>query len=150
MGLVQDTPVSTKMISNECMIYHMKVHIFSYNLGPKKFSKSRIHIFPNYGQTDSKTAIVNNNSNVLIIQGVPAQYNFTQYDPGIVRFKIVLNSTNSPIQYGFLPFFSKNSLSKSTFYVLSTSPHLVRFLNSTIPWEPKIRTIRGPPVLHIT
>ena len=58
MGLVQDTPVSTKMIFNECMIYHMKVHIFSYNLGPKKFSKSRIHIFPNYGQTDSKTAIV--------------------------------------------------------------------------------------------
>ena len=58
MGLVQDTPVSTMMIFNECMIYHMKVHIFSYNLGPKKFSKSRIHIFPNYGQTDSKTAIV--------------------------------------------------------------------------------------------
>ena len=24
----------------------------------KKFSKSRIHILPNYGQTDSKTAIV--------------------------------------------------------------------------------------------
>ena len=58
MGHVQDTPVLTKMILNECMMYHMKVHIFSYNLGPKKFSKSRIHIFPNYGQTDSKTAIV--------------------------------------------------------------------------------------------
>ena len=58
MGHVQDTPVSTKMILNECMIYHMKVHIFSYNLDPKIFSKSRIHIFPNYGQTDSKTAIV--------------------------------------------------------------------------------------------
>ena len=43
---------------NECMIYHMKVHIFSYNLGPKKFSKSRICILPNYEQTDSKTAIV--------------------------------------------------------------------------------------------
>ena len=43
---------------NECMIYHMKVHIFSYNLGPKNFSKSRICILPNYEQTDSKTAIV--------------------------------------------------------------------------------------------
>ena len=58
MGLVQDTPVSTKMILNECMIYHMKVHIVSYNLGQKKISKSRIHILPNYEQTDSKTAIV--------------------------------------------------------------------------------------------
>ena len=55
---VQDTPVSTKMILNECMIYHMKVHIVSYNLDPKKISKSRIHVLPNYGQTDSKTAIV--------------------------------------------------------------------------------------------
>ena len=55
---VQDTPVSAKMILNECMIYHMKVHIVSYNLDQKKFSKSRIHILPNYGQTDSKTAIV--------------------------------------------------------------------------------------------
>ena len=35
--LVQDTPVSTKMILNECMAYHMKVHIVSYNLGQKKF-----------------------------------------------------------------------------------------------------------------
>ena len=58
MGHVQDTPVSTKMILNECMIYHMKVHIVSYDLGQKKISKSRIHILPNYGQTDSKTAIV--------------------------------------------------------------------------------------------
>ena len=58
MGLVQDTPVSTKMILNECMIYHMKVHIVSYNLGQKFFSKSRNHILPNYGQTESKTAIV--------------------------------------------------------------------------------------------
>ena len=37
MGHVQDTPVLTKMILNEYMMYHMKVHIFSYNLGPKKF-----------------------------------------------------------------------------------------------------------------
>ena len=59
MGLVQDTPVSTKMILNECMIiYHMKVSIVSYNLGQKKIPKSRIHILPNYGQTDSKTDIV--------------------------------------------------------------------------------------------
>ena len=58
MSHVQDTPVSTKMILNECMIYHVKVHIVSYNLDPKKMSKSRIHILPNYGQTDSKTAIV--------------------------------------------------------------------------------------------
>ena len=37
MGHVQDTPVSAKMILNECMIYHMKVNIVSYNLGPKKW-----------------------------------------------------------------------------------------------------------------
>ena len=58
MGHVQDTPVLTKMILNECIIYHMKVHVVSYNLGQKKISKSRIHILPNYEQTDSKTAIV--------------------------------------------------------------------------------------------
>ena len=46
----------------------------------------------------------------------------------------------------FCLLFSKNSLSKSTFNVLSTSPCLVQFLNSTIPWEHKICTIRGPPV----
>ena len=33
MGHVQDSPVSTNMIPNEYMIYHMKVHIVSYNLG---------------------------------------------------------------------------------------------------------------------
>ena len=58
MGHVQDSPVSTKMILDECMIYHMKVHIVSYSLDPKKFSKSNIHISPNYERTDSKTAIV--------------------------------------------------------------------------------------------
>ena len=58
MSHLQDNPVSTKMTLNECMIYHMKVHIVSYDLGQKKISKSRIHILPNYGQTDSKTAIV--------------------------------------------------------------------------------------------
>jgi hypothetical protein len=44
---------SLNMISNECMKYHMKVHIVSYNLAPKK-----IHLLPIYGQTDSKPAIV--------------------------------------------------------------------------------------------
>ena len=59
MGHVQDTPVSTKMILNECMIYHMKVITYSQlQFGPKKISKSRIHILPNYEQKDSKTAIV--------------------------------------------------------------------------------------------
>ena len=58
MGHVQDTPVSTSMISNVCMICHMKVHIVSYNLDQKKFSKSKIHTLPNYEQTDLKTAIV--------------------------------------------------------------------------------------------
>ena len=38
----------------------MKVHIVSYNLDQKKFSKSKIHILPNYEQTDLKTAIVTN------------------------------------------------------------------------------------------
>ena len=32
----QDTSVSTNMISNKCMIYHMKVRIVNYDLGPKK------------------------------------------------------------------------------------------------------------------
>ena len=32
MGHVQDTPVSTKMILNEFNIYHVKLHIISYNL----------------------------------------------------------------------------------------------------------------------
>ena len=34
-------------------------------------------------------------------------------------------------------------------YLTSASPRLVRFLNSTIPWEPKIRTIWGPPVFSL-
>ena len=58
MGHVQDSHVATTMISNESMIYHMKIHIASYKLGLKKISKSKIHILPNYEQTDLKTAIV--------------------------------------------------------------------------------------------
>ena len=46
MGHVQDTPVSTNSISNECKIYHKTVHIVRYDLGPKKMSKSKIHILP--------------------------------------------------------------------------------------------------------
>ena len=57
IGHVQDTPVSTSMISNECMICHMKVHIVSYNLDQKKISKSKIHILPVSEQTDLKTAM---------------------------------------------------------------------------------------------
>ena len=63
IGHVQDTPVSTSMISSECMICHMKVHIVSYNLDQKKFSKSKIHILPNYEQMNLKTAIVHNGVN---------------------------------------------------------------------------------------
>ena len=36
----------------------MKVHMVSYDLGQKEISKSKIHILPNYEQTDLKTAIV--------------------------------------------------------------------------------------------
>ena len=37
MGHVQDPPVSTNMNSIVCMIYHMKLHMFGYNLGQKFF-----------------------------------------------------------------------------------------------------------------
>ena len=57
MGHVQDTHVSTSIISNVCMICHMKVHIVSCNLDQKKFSKSKIHILPD-DQTNLRTAIV--------------------------------------------------------------------------------------------
>ena len=58
MGHVQDPPVSTNMISIVCMIYHMKVHMFGYNLGPKKFSKSKIHILTISEPISMKSAIV--------------------------------------------------------------------------------------------
>ena len=58
MGHVQDSPVSTKMILDECMIYHMKVHIVSYSLDPKKFSKSNIHISPKYERTERQVSVV--------------------------------------------------------------------------------------------
>ena len=46
----------------------MKVHIVSYNLDQKKFSKSKIHILPNYEQTDLKTAIVLSWLSIFIVQ----------------------------------------------------------------------------------
>ena len=64
MGHVQDTSVSTSMISNVCMMCNMKVHIVSYNLDQNEISKSKIHILPIYGQTDSQAAIVNWETNV--------------------------------------------------------------------------------------
>ena len=66
MGHIQDSPVSNNIISNECMIYHMKVHIVKYNLGQKKVSKSKIHILPIYGQMDSKPAIVAGQSCLVV------------------------------------------------------------------------------------
>ena len=41
MGHVQDSPVSTNMISNAYMIYHMKVQIVSYNLDQKKIKNPK-------------------------------------------------------------------------------------------------------------
>ena len=46
MGHVQDS------ISNVCIIYHMKVHMVSYDFGQKKLQ------IQNEQQTDLKTAIV--------------------------------------------------------------------------------------------
>jgi hypothetical protein len=57
MGHIQDSHVSTDMISNVCIIYNMKVHMVNYDFGQKN-SKSKIHILPIYEQTDLKTAIV--------------------------------------------------------------------------------------------
>ena len=52
------------------MICHMKVHIVSYNLDQKKFSKSKIHILPNYEQTNLKTAIVNSQTLSYLCKGL--------------------------------------------------------------------------------
>ena len=58
MGHVQDPPVSTNMISIVCMIYHMKVHMFGYDLGPPKMPKSKIHILTISEPISMKPAIV--------------------------------------------------------------------------------------------
>ena len=58
MGHVQDPPVSTNMISIVCMIYHTKVQIFGYNLGPPKMSKSKIHTLTISEPISMKPAIV--------------------------------------------------------------------------------------------
>ena len=48
MGNVQDSPVSTSMISNECMItIQKKVHMVDYNFRPKIFFK--VHAILNNG-----------------------------------------------------------------------------------------------------
>ena len=58
MGHVQDPPVSTNMISNVCMVYHMKVYMFGYNIGPQKISKSKINILTISEPMSMKPAIV--------------------------------------------------------------------------------------------
>ena len=58
MGQIQDPPVSTNIISIVCMIYHMKVHMFGYNLGPKKIWKSKIHTLTISEPMSMKPAIV--------------------------------------------------------------------------------------------
>ena len=47
-----------QIISIVCMIYHMKVHMFGYNLGPPKMSKTKIHILTISEQISMKPAIV--------------------------------------------------------------------------------------------
>ena len=58
MGHVEDPPVSTNMISIVFMIYHMKVHMFGYNLGPQEMSKSKILILTISEPISMKPAIV--------------------------------------------------------------------------------------------
>ena len=58
MDHAQDSPVSTNMVSNACIIYYMKVHMVCYNFGSKKISKSKIHILTISGQMSLKPAIV--------------------------------------------------------------------------------------------
>ena len=58
MGHVQDPALSTNMILIVCMIYHMKVHMFGYNLGPQKMSKSKFHILTISEPISMKPAIV--------------------------------------------------------------------------------------------
>ena len=48
------TPVATNMISNVCMIYHMKVRTVSYNFGQKNVKIQNWYFAYIYGQTDLK------------------------------------------------------------------------------------------------
>ena len=79
------------------------------------------------------------------VQGRPIFYKLSLFQGRIYECSLSLwsfgihNGVNTSLKKLFL-------ISPSTFYVLSTSPRLVRFLNCTIPWEPKIRIIREPPV----
>ena len=103
MGHVQDTPVSTKMILNECMIYHMKVHIVSYNLGQIFFfSKSRSFILPNYEQTDSKTAIVLIGIDVTVASTLQFDKNL---NIKLENLLLIMNSSFFSIKYVILSFF---------------------------------------------
>ena len=45
--------MSTKMISNVCIIYLMKVHMVSYDFDQKQISKSKIDILFIYEQTSN-------------------------------------------------------------------------------------------------
>ena len=54
MDHVQDSPMSTNIISNESMIYHKSVVVL---IEAKTILKSKIHILPIYGQTDSKKKV---------------------------------------------------------------------------------------------
>ena len=56
MDHVQDPPVSTNMISIVCMIYHMKVHMFGYNLGPKKNWKIQNSYFDHFRTNVNETS----------------------------------------------------------------------------------------------
>ena len=85
IGHVQDTPVSTSMISNECMICHMKVHIVSYNLDQKNFSKSKIHILPNYEQTNLKMAIVYEGERSILFYLTTAASVFAKYESSVTE-----------------------------------------------------------------
>ena len=67
-------------------------------------------------------------------------YKLDTEGPLLVRLHLV----QFTVRYGLLIFSAKNSLSKNPFYIFSNnSSYLSTILNSTIPWEHKILTIRG-------
>ena len=51
MGHVQDPPVSTKIISIVCMIYHMKVHTFRPQKNVKIQNSYFDHFRTNFNET---------------------------------------------------------------------------------------------------
>ena len=62
MGHVQDAPMSINMISNECMIYRIKVHIVSYDLGLKKYQNPYFA----YSWTDEPRVEPRNGRNAIL------------------------------------------------------------------------------------